>query len=151
MLSEAVDDWTMDPFFIEANFFTDTVLLCLATHIGSRPILLSSFSPEICILLSLKQSRWPILFGNDSGNWQPTEIRASNLQEGVGFAKRWDLDGLVVTSEPLVLAPGLVGFLKGKRMVMATYGAWNGEVEGVTVCAFSLSLGGRSGANGLSR
>ncbi|CZT47712.1 uncharacterized protein RSE6_08306 [Rhynchosporium secalis] len=135
MLSEATDDWKMDPFFIEANFFTDTILLCLAEHISTRPVLLSSFSPEICILLALKQSRWPVFFGNDSGNWQPTEIRATNLQEGLNFAKKWHLDGLVLASEPLVLAPQLVGFVKEKGMVCATYGELNDEIDGVMIQA----------------
>jgi glycerophosphoryl diester phosphodiesterase len=98
MLSEATDDWKMDPFFIEANFFTDTVLLCLAKHISTRPILLSSFSPEICTLVALKQARWPVVFLTDAGNWQPTEVRATNLQEGVRFAKKWDLDGLALAA-----------------------------------------------------
>lgn len=124
----------MDPFYVEANFFTDTILLCLSEHISSRSILLSSFSPEICILLALKQSRWPVFFGNDSGNWQPTEVRATTLQEGVRFAKKWNLDGLVIASEPFVYAPQLVGYVKGTGMVCAIYGALNDEVEGVTVC-----------------
>lgn len=137
MLSEATDDWNMDPFFVEANFFTDTILLCLSKFISSRSIFLSSFSPEICILLSLKQSRWPVVFGTDSGNWQPTEIRATTLQEGLRFAKKWDLDGLVLASEPFVYAPQLVRFVKGQGMVCATYGVLNDEVEGVTVVFLS--------------
>ncbi len=132
MLSEAVE-WNMDPFFIEANFFTDTILLCLSKHISTRAVLLSSFSPEICIMLALKQGRWPVIFGTDSGNWQPTDVRAKNLQEAVRFAKNWELDGVLLASEPFVLAPQLVGFVKEKGMVCATYGVLNDEVEGVTV------------------
>lgn len=133
MLSEATVDWNMDPFFIEANFFADTILLCLSKHISTRAVLLSSFSPEICILLARKQFRWPVVFGTDSGNWQPTDVRATNLQEAISFAKKWELDGVVLASEPFVLAPQLVGFVKGKGMVCATYGELNDEVEGATV------------------
>lgn len=134
MLSEATDDWKMDPFFVEANFFTDTILLCLAKHISIRAVLLSSFSPEICILLACKQSRWPVVFGTDSGNWQSTDVRATNLQEAVSFAKKWELDGIVLASEPFVFAPQLVKFVKEEKgMVCATYGALNDEVEEVIV------------------
>lgn len=133
MLSEATDDWKMDPFFIEVNFFTDTILLCLSKHISNRAVLLSSFSPEICILLARKQFRWPVLFLTDSGNSQQTDVRATNLQEAVSFAKKWDLDGVVSASEPFVFAPQLVGFVKGKGMVCGTYGELNDEVEGATV------------------
>lgn len=100
MLSEATVDWNMDPFFIEANFFTDTILLCLSKHISTRAVLMSSFSPEICIMLARKQFRWPVFFGTDSGNWQPTDVRATNLQEAVSFSKKWELDGVVLASEP---------------------------------------------------
>ncbi|KAL8726873.1 MAG: hypothetical protein Q9166_006425 [cf. Caloplaca sp. 2 TL-2023] len=137
MLSEAINDWKMDPFFIEANFFTGTILLCLSKHISNRAVLLSSFSPEICILLARKQSRWPVLFLTDSGNSQQTDVRAANLQEAMSFAKRWDLDGVVLASEPFVLAPQLVGFVKGKGMVCATYGGLNDEVEGATIQAMT--------------
>lgn len=68
MLSEATVDWNMDPFFIEANLFTDTILLYLSKHIFTRAALLSFFNPEICILLARKQSRWLVIFGTDSGN-----------------------------------------------------------------------------------
>ena len=133
MLSEATVDWKMDPFFVEANFFTDTILLCLAKHISTRAVLLSSFCPEICILLARKQSRWPVAFLTDSGNWKLTDVRTTNLQEAVSFARKWELDGVVLASEPLVLAPQLVGSVKGKEIVCATYGALNDEVDGVTV------------------
>ena len=132
MLSEIVE-WNMDPFFIEANFFTDTILMCLSKHISTRAVVLSSFSPDICILLARKQARWPVFFCNDSGNSQQNDVRAQNLQEAVNFAKKWELDGVVLASEPFVLAPQLVGFVKGKGMVCATYGELNDEVDGVTV------------------
>ncbi len=84
-------------------------------------------------MLARKQGRWPVIFGTDSGNWQPTDVRAKNLQEAVSFAKNWELDGVLLASEPFVLAPQLVGFVKEKGMVCATYGVLNDEVEGVTV------------------
>jgi glycerophosphoryl diester phosphodiesterase len=129
MLSEAEDDWHMDLYAVEANLLIDTILHCIAKYISTRPIFLSSFSPEICIMLSLKQSRWPIFFGNDSGNWQPSEVRAKNMQEGVRFAKRWDLNGLALASEPLIMSPGLTRYTKEKGLVVASYGAWNDEPE----------------------
>ena len=138
MLSEATVDWNMDPFFIEANFFTDTILLCLSKHISTRTVLLSTFNPEICILLARKQARWPVFFATDSGNSQPTDVRAQNLQETVSFAKKWELDGVVLASEPVVLAPHLVGSVKGRGMVCATYGELNDEVGGVTVSVLRI-------------
>lgn len=57
----------------------------------------------------------------------------------VGFAKKWELDGVVLASKPFVFTPQLVGFVKGKGMVCATYGALNDEVDGVTVSVHSYT------------
>lgn len=76
MLSETAIDWNTDTFFIEANFFIDTIFLCLLKHISTRAILLSFFSSEICIMQARKQFRWPVVSGTDSGNWKPTDVHA---------------------------------------------------------------------------
>ena len=137
MLSEATVDWNMDPFFIEANFFTDTILLCPRNTSLPEPFYCPPSAPK-------SASGWPVsnpagqFFGTDSGNWQPTDVRATNLQEAVSFAKKWELEGVVLASEPFVLAPQLVGFVKGKGMVCATYGVLDDEVEGATVSVLIL-------------
>ena len=133
MLSEAILDWNMDPFFVEVNCFADTILLCLAKYISTRTVILSSFSPEICILLTRKQSRWPVAFLTDSGCSPQADVRATSVQEAVNFAKSWDLDGVVCASDPYVFAPHLVESVKQKGLVTATYGALNDDVKGVTV------------------
>ena len=140
MLSEAIVDWNMDPFFVEVNYFTDTILLCLAKHISTRTVILSSFSPEICILLTRKQSRWPVAFLTDSGCSPQADVRATSVQEAVNFARRWDLDGVVCASDPYIFAPHLVEYVKQKGLVTATYGALNDDVEGVTVSSSSHHL-----------
>lgn len=140
MLSEAIVDWNMDPFFVEVNYFTNTILLCLAKHISTRTVMLSSFSPEICILLTRKQSRWPVAFLTDSGCSPQADVRATSVQEAVNFAKSWDLDGVVCASDPYIFAPHLVESVKQKGLVTATYGALNDDVEGVTVSSSSHHL-----------
>lgn len=57
----------------------------------------------------------------------------------MSFAKKWELDGVVMASEPVVLAPQLVEFVKGQGMVCATYGGLNDEVEGATVSVVLVS------------
>jgi glycerophosphoryl diester phosphodiesterase len=131
MLFEAADDWKSDILAIEINRFVDTILDTILSHHSchSRPIMFSSFSPEICILVSLKQTSFPIFFLSDSGNWPTGDVRASSLQEAIHFAKRWNLDGVVMASEPFVYAPKLVGVTKERGLVTASYGALNNEPE----------------------
>jgi glycerophosphodiester phosphodiesterase len=53
MLFEAYD-WGMEPSAVEVNHLVDRILDCVYRHAGNRQIFFSSFSPEICILLSKK-------------------------------------------------------------------------------------------------
>ncbi|KAL4867507.1 Glycerophosphodiester phosphodiesterase domain-containing protein [Aspergillus spectabilis] len=123
-LFEATTDWSSDPIAIEINTFVDTILSTILSHPSSRqrPIMLSSFSPEVCIVLSLKQTLFPILLLNDSGNAATGDTRASSLQDAIAFATRWGLDGIIVASEPFVFAPKLVGVAKRRGLVVGVMG-----------------------------
>jgi glycerophosphodiester phosphodiesterase len=142
MLFEAEDDWKSDIISVELNLFVDTIL----SHIfdqpsnHNRPIMFSSFSPEVCILVSLKQTTYPILFLNDSGNWPTGDIRASSMQEAVHFATCWELDGVVMASEPFVMSPRLVGYVKSKGLVTASYGGLNNDPESAKVSGVPMWL-----------
>lgn len=138
MLFEAASDWRSDTFAIEINAFVDAILSTILSHPSSRrrAIMFSSFSPEMCILVSLKQRLFPILFLNDSGNYATGDTRASSLQEAIAFATRWGLDGIVMASEPFVFAPKLVGVAKQRGLVTGSYGALNDVPE----CAKVSSL-----------
>ncbi|KAH8755761.1 Glycerophosphoryl diester phosphodiesterase family-domain-containing protein [Diaporthe sp. PMI_573] len=126
MLYEA-RSWAMDTFATELNLFLDTILHVVYNFSGSRPIFFSSFSPELCILLSSKQHVYPVLFLNDSCNWPTGDIRAVSLQEAMRFAKKWDLAGVVMASEPFVASPILIDFVKSSGLVCGSYGAQNDD------------------------
>lgn len=125
--------------------------MSLETHLYPEPFYCPPSAPK-------SASCWPVsdYAGRLSsaptpaiGNWQPTDLRATNLQETVTFAKKWELDGVVLASEPFVLAPQLVGFVKGKGMACATFGLLNDEVEGATVSVLDTRVRsfGRDGDN----
>lgn len=53
------------------------------------------------------------------------ESRACSLQAAVKFSKRWNLAGIVVASDILLLCPRLVGYVKQSRFVCGSYGPLN--------------------------
>ncbi|KAI0427179.1 Glycerophosphoryl diester phosphodiesterase family-domain-containing protein [Xylaria sp. FL1042] len=115
------------PIALEINLFVDTVLEQLHRFADKRAIILSSFTPEICILLSIKQKAYPILFITNAGKL-PTndfERRVASVQAGVQFAKTWGLAGLCLASEPLMLCPELIGDIKRSGLICASYGPQN--------------------------
>ncbi|PGH05743.1 hypothetical protein AJ80_08300 [Polytolypa hystricis UAMH7299] len=131
-LHEAIEAG-ITPIVTEINIFVDKTLEKIYRLAGNRPIILSSFTPEVCILLSIKQQRYPVLFITNAGKLpiRDMEKRAGSLQIAVRFAKRWNLAGLVVACETFLLCPRLVGYVKGCGMICASYGGPNSVPENV--------------------
>ncbi|KAK4447294.1 putative glycerophosphodiester phosphodiesterase [Podospora aff. communis PSN243] len=125
------------PIAIELNTFVDVVLQQLHENAGNHRIILSSFTPEICILLATKQQAYPVFFITNAGKlpMSDMEVRAASLQGAVHFAERWGLAGIVFACETLLLCPRLVGLVKGRGLVCATYGTPNNEPEMVKLQA----------------
>ncbi|KAI1261110.1 Glycerophosphoryl diester phosphodiesterase family-domain-containing protein [Xylariaceae sp. FL1019] len=121
------------PVAIELNVFVDTVLEMVRHFAGDRPIVFSSFTPEVCILLSLKQKVYPVMFLTNAGKMPMIDMekRAASLQVAVKFARFWGLTGLVLHSEAFLLCPRLIGLVKSAGLVCASYGLRNNVPEDV--------------------
>ncbi|KAL9085047.1 MAG: hypothetical protein Q9165_007788 [Trypethelium subeluteriae] len=130
----------MDNYAVELNSFVDTVLTKVYDLGGKRNVIFSSFNPEICILLSLKQPSIPILFLTDAGTSATGDIRAGSLQEAIRFAGRWNLLGVVSAAEPLVQCPRLVKVVKESGLVCVTYGTHNNDPENVKASCNTTSV-----------
>jgi glycerophosphodiester phosphodiesterase len=129
------EEQEMDTYAVELNSFVDTVLTKVYDMAKKRNVMFSSFNPDICLLLSLKQPSIPVLFLTDAGTCPVGDIRASSLQEAVRFASRWNLLGVVSAAEPLVLCPRLVRAVKESGLVCVSYGVLNNDPEKVQVCS----------------
>ncbi|KAF4123672.1 glycerophosphodiester phosphodiesterase, partial [Geosmithia morbida] len=127
MLHES-EEHEMDTYAVELNSFCDTVLSKVYDLAGKkRHLILSSFNPDICLCLSYKQPSIPILFLTDAGCSPVGDIRASSLQEGIRFASRWNLLGIVSAAEPLINSPRLVRVVKENGLVCVSYGVLNND------------------------
>ncbi|KAK1148458.1 hypothetical protein N8T08_009463 [Aspergillus melleus] len=127
------------PIAIEINTFVDKILESIFrsktdTH---RDIMLSSFTPEVCILLALKQRKYPVMFITNAGKPPMTdmEMRASSLQAAVRFAKHWSLAGIVFASETLVMCPRLISYVKRSGLTCGSYGPLNNVPGNVKIQA----------------
>ncbi|KAJ5348690.1 uncharacterized protein N7506_001943 [Penicillium brevicompactum] len=129
-LHEAVEAGVA-PVALEINTFIDHILERVFQAKSERNIILSSFSPEVCVLLTTKQNVYPVMFITNAGKLPASDLdmRASSLQAAVRFAKRWSLAGIVFASETLILCPRLVGYVKRSGLVCGSYGALNNIPE----------------------
>ena len=132
----------MDAYAVELNSFVDTVLAKVYDWGGTRKrnILLTSFNPDICLLLSFKQPSIPVLFLTDAGTNPVGDIRASSLQEAIRFASRWNLLGVVSVATPFCISPRLVKVVKESGLVCVSYGALNNDPDMVNVSLILLPV-----------
>ncbi|CCH44668.1 glycerophosphocholine phosphodiesterase,putative [Wickerhamomyces ciferrii] len=128
LLYEAQED-EIGEVMIDLNFWIDTVLQIVYDNAKGRDIIFSSFHPEACLLLSLKQPSIPILFLTESGTNLMPDVRCGSLQSAVRFAKKWNLLGIVSAAEPIVKCPRLAQVVKASGLCCFTYGVLNNDPE----------------------
>lgn len=123
----------MDNYAVELNAFADGVLEQVHKHGQHRKIVFSSFHPDLCIFLSLKQSAFPVMFLTDAGFCPFGDVRAGSLREAVRFANRWNLLGIVTAAQPLVACPRLIRAIKTSGLLCFSYGVLNNGISTVKV------------------
>ncbi|CAI6078988.1 unnamed protein product [Clonostachys chloroleuca] len=132
MLYEAAD-FQMENYATEINVFLDTILSVTYARSGNRRIISTSFSPEICMVLAVKQQVYPILFLNDSSNWPTSDMRATSLQTAMRLEHRFGLHGVAMSSESFVRSPRIVGLARGQGLYTASYGPLNDDGASVEI------------------
>ena len=113
----------------ELNEFVDAVLKCVYDHAGDRKILFSSFHPETCLMLNMKQPNYPVFFLTEAGTAKNYDNRCNSLKESIRFAKFADLLGIVSVSDPLIEAPHLCRAVKENGLLLFSYGSLNNDVK----------------------
>ncbi|KAK5981325.1 hypothetical protein GCK32_011021, partial [Trichostrongylus colubriformis] len=114
--------------YFERNEFIDVILADLLNNAGSRRIMFSSFDPDICSLISMKQNKYPVLFlcvGETQRYTRFQDQRSSTSLTAVNFAAGADIMGVDFNSEDLLNDPypvkrandfGLITFVWGEDL-----------------------------------
>ncbi|EEP77277.1 predicted protein [Uncinocarpus reesii 1704] len=133
-LHEAADAGVA-PVAIEVNAFVDAILDRVYRFGQGRTIVFGSFTPEICILLSRKAREYPIMFITNAGKLpiSDREKRGASLQVAVQFAKQWELTGIVLAADALLLCPRLIKYVQNSGLLCASYGLVNNIPENAKV------------------
>ncbi|KAL8991980.1 MAG: hypothetical protein Q9169_007474 [Polycauliona sp. 2 TL-2023] len=132
MLFEA-HDWGMETSAVEVNHLVDNVLDRVYRLAKDRTIFFSSFSPEVCILLSRKQQIYPVYFLTEAGHIPSSDARADSLREAIWFARSWRLAGVISRSLPLVVSPHLVKRVQDAGLVCISWGELNDVPENAAI------------------
>ncbi|GMM30264.1 glycerophosphocholine phosphodiesterase [Martiniozyma asiatica (nom. inval.)] len=124
--SEADDIGQIAP---DMNHFCDTILKLIYEKYEGRDIIFSSFHPDICMMMTMKQPTFPVLLLTESGVNFTADVRASSLQNAIRFAKNWNLFGIVSDATPIIHCPRLVTVVKATGLAFFTYGSANNDPE----------------------
>ncbi|EPZ36102.1 hypothetical protein O9G_003674 [Rozella allomycis CSF55] len=84
------------------NSLADKLLECIYNIPGSPTILLSSFNPDMCVFLNLKQPHFPVLFATYGGLLCRQDRRCCSIENALRFAKSNHFLGILACSEKIV-------------------------------------------------
>jgi glycerophosphoryl diester phosphodiesterase len=121
---------------LERNAYVDRILDVVLGQggAGSRPLMFSSFDPDVCLLLARKQAAHPVFMLTEGGTADPpfTDPRCNSLAAAVAFARGAGLFGIVTHAAPLLAAPSLIRLVQEEAgLVLCSYGRVNNDIEAV--------------------
>ncbi|CAJ0587222.1 unnamed protein product, partial [Mesorhabditis spiculigera] len=122
--------------YFERNEFVDYVLADVLKYAGQRRIMFSSFDPDICSLIALKQNRYPCSFLciGDTQRYVPfTDQRTSTSMTAVNFASGIDLLGVNFNSEDLLKDP--LPVLRANELGLVTF-VWGDDLDRKDICHY---------------
>ncbi len=114
--NEIVDRVLHDLFSIESN--------------SRRSIIFLSFEPDICVMLSMKQNRYPVFFSNCDGRDRPCEDldpRCISFAQGIEFAASQKFAGILFYEDILFKNPEALPMSKQRGLSVLTYGSRNSD------------------------
>ncbi|KAF2351841.1 Glycerophosphodiester phosphodiesterase domain, partial [Trinorchestia longiramus] len=129
----------LHPF--ELNRFLDLILKVVLEHGGRRKIVFSSFHPDICSMLRLKQNRYPVLFLTQgvSEIWPAyDDYRCQGIRQAVFYATSADILGINLHTEDLLRDPTQMDLALKHNLIVFCWGEHNNNRSTI---AYLKSLG----------
>eukprot|EP01119_Soliformovum_irregulare_P014422 TRINITY_DN3946_c0_g1_i3.p1 TRINITY_DN3946_c0_g1~~TRINITY_DN3946_c0_g1_i3.p1 ORF type:complete len:617 (+),score=134.66 TRINITY_DN3946_c0_g1_i3:39-1889(+) len=117
----------------QRNDYLDKILEVLFDHIGERLVIISSFDPDICLLLALKQIKYPILFLTCGGTIITSDHRRNSVDAAIQFAGTCHLAGIVSDAAPILDDLSYINKAHEAGLLLLTYGEKNMMEENVRI------------------
>lgn len=119
----------------EVNRMVGAILEVVRTYSSSssqpRPVVFSSFDPDVCRELRARQQQWPVLFLSDGGRQWHADQRRTSIQAALAVASTYQLSGVVLDSGALAASPDSVALARSQGLKVVTYGFENDNPDWV--------------------
>ncbi|XP_035840841.1 glycerophosphodiester phosphodiesterase GDPD1, chloroplastic-like isoform X1 [Helianthus annuus] len=102
-------------------------------NVVERPVLFSSFQPDVALLMKKLQHQYPVNFLTNGGNETYDDVRMNSLEEAKNLAISGGLDGVVLEVKGIFRNPSVVREIKESNLSLLTYGKQNNVPEAVHV------------------
>jgi len=123
----------LDDSYFERNQFVDKILQVIFTKANARRIVISSFDPDVCTLVALKQAKYPVYFLTEGGKHTYKDIRMNTLQAAIQYAKINHLTGIVSWVGAVLKQPEIVQQVHDNGLLLFTYGNENQDPKNVEI------------------
>ncbi|KAL7232836.1 hypothetical protein ACSBR2_010778 [Camellia fascicularis] len=100
-------------------------------HAKDRPIIFSTFHPDVALLTRKLQSTYPVFFLTNGGTELYYDVRRNSLEEAVKLCLEGRLQGIVSEVKGVFRNPGALTNIKEAKLSLLTYGKLNNVPEAV--------------------
>ncbi|KAK1133567.1 hypothetical protein K0M31_011369 [Melipona bicolor] len=116
----------------DLNLYLDIILKVVLEYGGDRKIVFSSFNPDICAMIRLKQNKYPVVFLTQGiTSKYPTyhDPRCQTVPMAVRHALAADILGINVHTEDILRDPSQVKFVKDAGLIIFCWGDDNNDKD----------------------
>ncbi|XP_050371881.1 glycerophosphodiester phosphodiesterase GDPD3-like isoform X2 [Argentina anserina] len=107
------------------------VLQVVNKYAKDRPIMFSSFQPDVVLMMRKLQSTYPVYFLTNGGSEIYKDVRRNSLEEAIKVCMAGGLQGIVSEVRAILRDPNAVTRIKDSNLCLLTYGQLNNVPEKV--------------------
>ncbi|CAF2041257.1 unnamed protein product [Brassica napus] len=107
----------------------ENILKVVDEHAEDRPIIFSSFHPDVARLIRNLQLSYPVFFLTNGGCEIYADVRRNSLDEAIKICKEGGLHGIVSEAKAIIRTPNVVTQIKDSKLSLISYGQLNNVVE----------------------
>ncbi|XP_012262192.2 glycerophosphocholine phosphodiesterase GPCPD1-like isoform X2 [Athalia rosae] len=116
----------------DLNMYLDIIIKVVLEHGGNRKIVFSCFNPDICMMIRLKQNKYPVVFLTQGVTVKyPTyhDPRCQTITMAMRHALSADILGINVHTEDILRDPSQVKLVRDAGLIIFCWGDDNNDKE----------------------
>ncbi|KFD65463.1 hypothetical protein M514_03854 [Trichuris suis] len=126
---------------MERNLYMDRILEVVLKLADQRNVIFSSFDPEICLMIQLKQNKYPVLFltqGDSKRYERYADVRMQSSRIAIHFARSNGLLGVAFHSEEILRDASLLPLARSLHL---TSFVWGNDLDSAQMVEHFRKLG----------